>query len=485
MASQFFNLAEVMGQVDLARQREQQIKSNEFEMQNQQRQYERQARMDAENEANRGAVAENQQFERKLADLDYQVKLSKYAGNAMASATPQTWPIIKQDLIGRGVKAAEAMPDTFDPDFQGKFLMNSESFIKQSGGGGDEDNLVIPTPDGLMYFNKKNKKDFGYIEQNGKRVMRSQDDAPLQGAVAGSKARATGDYKINTDIDGTVATDTQVADLVSGNPDPSNARQPSPPDMQIPPNVQTQRDDKRLQILLAEQTNIGGPGKDQYLDAEIATMGGNKPAVGLKVPTKAEQAASAQVAKDQAEFNSPENIRKRNQALEFKKTTGNNMIKVLDDVTGRVGKLTSGIGGSVLKKLPSTDAYDLNADIDTLKSNFGFDRLQAMRDMSPTGGALGSVAVQELTALQASVANLDTSQSPSQLKKNLGKAKVHYQNWLKTLEASEKTAPQKPETQATQFKAPPNPAQFNGKTIRDDATGILLKSNGKTWVRVK
>lgn len=223
MARQFVNLAEIMGNVDLARQREQAIKSNEFDMQNQQREYERQARLDAENEANRGVIAENQAFERKTNELKYQIDLSKYAGNAMARATPQSWGIIKQDLISRGVKAAEAMPDTFDPDFQGRFLMDAESFVKQRGGG-DEDNLVIPTPDGLMYFNKKNKKDFGYIESGGKRVMRSQDDPLIRGSVKGAEARASADYKINTDIDGTVGTDTQIADMVRGNQLPTNPR---------------------------------------------------------------------------------------------------------------------------------------------------------------------------------------------------------------------------------------------------------------------
>lgn len=51
MARQFFNLAEVMGQVDLSRQREQAIKSNEFDIQRQQREMERQAELDNQNQA--------------------------------------------------------------------------------------------------------------------------------------------------------------------------------------------------------------------------------------------------------------------------------------------------------------------------------------------------------------------------------------------------------------------------------------------------
>ena len=38
---------------------------------------------------------------------------------------------------------------------------------------------------------------------------------------------------------------------------------------------------------------------------------------------------------------------------------------------------------------------------------------------------------------------------------------------------------------SVKFNAPPDPSKYVGKTIRDDATGILLKSNGKTWLQVK
>ena len=65
----------------------------------------------------------------------------------------------------------------------------------------------------------------------------------------------------------------------------------------------------------------------------------------------------------------------------------------------------------------------------TIKANLGFDRLQQMRDQSPTGGALGQVAVQELASLQATVASLDQLQSPTQLGTALDKIERHYTNW--------------------------------------------------------
>jgi hypothetical protein len=56
-----------------------------------------------------------------------------------------------------------------------------------------------------------------------------------------------------------------------------------------------------------------------------------------------------------------------------------------------------------------------------------------MRDASPTGGALGQVAVQELQALQATVGSLELGQSKAELQKNLDKIELHYNNWLNTV----------------------------------------------------
>jgi len=49
-----------------------------------------------------------------------------------------------------------------------------------------------------------------------------------------------------------------------------------------------------------------------------------------------------------------------------------------------------------------------------------------------------------------------------------------------------KTGQEEPKEQpGTKFEKLPNPASLSGKTIRDDKTGTLLKSDGKRWVKVK
>lgn len=79
----------------------------------------------------------------------------------------------------------------------------------------------------------------------------------------------------------------------------------------------------------------------------------------------------------------------------------------------------TGLTGALANKLPGTTAYDLRRLVDTIKGNIGFDKLQTMRMESPTGGALGQVAVQELEMLQSVFGSLDQSQSKEQFKENL------------------------------------------------------------------
>lgn len=86
--------------------------------------------------------------------------------------------------------------------------------------------------------------------------------------------------------------------------------------------------------------------------------------------------------------------------------------------------------GSLLSAIPGSSAKDLKALNDTIKANIGFDRLQRMRAESPTGGALGQVAVQELVALQSTIANLDTAQSTEQYRDQMMIVMQQYNSWM-------------------------------------------------------
>lgn len=127
---------------------------------------------------------------------------------------------------------------------------------------------------------------------------------------------------------------------------------------------------------------------------------------------------------------------KREQQRKGALAQADRIIGKVDQALDKVGLNTTGIGGSVLSRVPGSEATNLKADLETIRANLGFAELQAMRDASPTGGALGQVAVQELTALQSTVASLDQAQSAAQLKARLGEVRKHYKNWKDAVQQS-------------------------------------------------
>jgi hypothetical protein len=114
------------------------------------------------------------------------------------------------------------------------------------------------------------------------------------------------------------------------------------------------------------------------------------------------------------------------------------LIGTAGEALQQAGPMTTGLVGDArrtnLGRITGSGAYDLEKTIDTIKANLGFQELQAMREASPTGGALGAIAVQELVALQSTLASLDAGQSEDQLKRNLRKVQDHYRNWKNAVE---------------------------------------------------
>ncbi len=110
------------------------------------------------------------------------------------------------------------------------------------------------------------------------------------------------------------------------------------------------------------------------------------------------------------------------------------VISKVDDIIPAINAYNTGVGayGAGIKGTP---AYNLAAQLDTIKSNVGFAALQAMRAASPTGGALGQVSEQENRLLQSTLASLDQGQTQEQLKANLAKVKQHFENLKKVLNA--------------------------------------------------
>lgn len=93
--------------------------------------------------------------------------------------------------------------------------------------------------------------------------------------------------------------------------------------------------------------------------------------------------------------------------------------RLVESIKPRVSNFTAGMIGQRLSDIPGTPQRDLAADLQTLQAIAGFGELEEMRANSPTGGALGAVSERELALLQSTIANIEQSQSPQQLQRNL------------------------------------------------------------------
>jgi hypothetical protein len=103
-----------------------------------------------------------------------------------------------------------------------------------------------------------------------------------------------------------------------------------------------------------------------------------------------------------------------------------NIFRALD-IIKKSPKTTTGIG-SYLSNIPGTDAKSLKERLGSIKANIGFDYLQAMREASPTGGALGNVSDKELQGLQSVFGSLEQSLSDEELTYNLNLLNYTYNN---------------------------------------------------------
>ena len=91
----------------------------------------------------------------------------------------------------------------------------------------------------------------------------------------------------------------------------------------------------------------------------------------------------------------------------------------------------TGFTGSVASYLPSTDARNLYAELDTIGSGSMLQSMQALKEASPTGATgMGGLTDKEGKTLRDALGSLDTWQSPEQLRRNLLNIKKVYTDML-------------------------------------------------------
>jgi hypothetical protein len=121
-------------------------------------------------------------------------------------------------------------------------------------------------------------------------------------------------------------------------------------------------------------------------------------------------------------------------------------LTAITDIKGRLANESAfnpfdnntGIFGYAMSHVAGTDAHDTKNAIDTIEASIGFDRLQKMRDDSPTGGALGQVSNIELALLRQSLGSLKQSSSREQFVKNLNSIEVQYKKAVAAVEAQQR-----------------------------------------------
>lgn len=113
---------------------------------------------------------------------------------------------------------------------------------------------------------------------------------------------------------------------------------------------------------------------------------------------------------------------------------------LIDQAKSQAGLFTTGFFGGLTQDWWGTPAHDLKNNLDTIKANIGFDKLQELRDSSPTGGALGQVSERENVLLQSVWGALEQSQSRPQFVANLERVKKQVkESWARVSNAYKQT----------------------------------------------
>jgi hypothetical protein len=178
----------------------------------------------------------------------------------------------------------------------------------------------------------------------------------------------------------------------------------TPPGMQIPPDVQARRDADAARIRTAEaQPNGGGM-------LPTSSVLGSAPSEATQAADKERQVRAVQKRGElpQAQLTIQTQIDDLNRLTSL----ANEIIKdpALDRAVGLVGAAPS---------MPGGQAANAGALIDSLRAQISGMKLQAMRNASKTGGAVGNVTEKEWPRLESMVVALSNKMSPEKFREKV------------------------------------------------------------------
>ena len=167
----------------------------------------------------------------------------------------------------------------------------------------------------------------------------------------------------------------------------------------------------------------------QKLDSQIAAQ-------TPKPPTRSENLAERKFQREVEKEEKEEMERNKPKPPVYQERT----LIAIDDALNILNKDSfrlpvAGFLATTASEIGGTDSANLAQAITTIQSSIGFDRLQKMRDDSPTGGALGQVSERELSLLNSSLGSLSQMQDKEQLRTNLERVRMHYDNFIKSINA--------------------------------------------------
>jgi len=150
-------------------------------------------------------------------------------------------------------------------------------------------------------------------------------------------------------------------------------------------------------------------------DLNLEALGASRPAgLGTKaIDAQLKQAQLNKLLGEQTEKTEKKALAKETQDR-YSKVAIQDAQRALEMIPGAAGPWRGQLG-----KIPGTKAAQLEQMLDSVKSSASFDRLQAMRNASPTGGALGNVSEKELALLQAAAGKLTAAMDQKTLEDNL------------------------------------------------------------------
>lgn len=274
---------------------------------------------------------------------------------------------LAQDHEMFGLKKTQMERENSKPLVVGKTLIDPVTYKPlyegSAASGVDPYYTPIPTEHGLGSFDNRSGKFQIIAGPNGQPIVKSADSPTVRGAVKGAEAQAAANWKPSDMIEGQVLTEAQIANMARGMP---NFNTPYPVTFGAPGTTATDRQE-------------GTTG-----DIPLRSPFNQRP--GIRVPTKAEQAAAEKEAVIKAESGAKKEstmsgigdiINEARTVLSGDvKPTSSGFGAVIDNIGGALGYSPEGakesdrlkaIGGALVAKMPRMEGPQSNFDVENYK----------------------------------------------------------------------------------------------------------------------